>query len=252
MVTPRVVLVHRRSEYDELLARHGTRGQASFFLTSRGQSLDAVEGRHRHTEQVLDVAARSIPTDWQRAQVERADLGQFIFRPEDIVVVVGQDGLVANLAKYVNGQPIIGVDPLPGTNAGVLVPHQGSNVSRLLRSVADGSATLVRRTMVAASSDDGQFIEALNEVFIGQPSHQSARYEIRSGNRVERQSSSGIIVCTGTGRPGGAARSSRSRRPKCSCRLPTILACHGSCASPGPRRRRGQPCAAALLVWMRC
>lgn len=202
MATPRVVLVHRRSEYDELVARHGTRGQAAFFLTTRGQSLDDVEGRHRHTEQTLSDAARAIPGQWRRAQVERADLGQFVFRPEDIIVVVGQDGLVANLAKYVSGQPVIGVNSLLGTNAGILVPHQSRDLVRLLRTVVDGSATIVKRTMVNATSDDGQSIEALNEVFIGQPSHQSARYELHSGKRVERQSSSGIIVGTGTGATG--------------------------------------------------
>ena len=29
---PRAVVVHRRTELDELLARHGTRGHAAFYL----------------------------------------------------------------------------------------------------------------------------------------------------------------------------------------------------------------------------
>ena len=29
------------------------------------------------------------------------------------MVVVGQDGLVANVAKYLDGQPVIGVDTAP-------------------------------------------------------------------------------------------------------------------------------------------
>ena len=202
MVTPRVVIVHRRSEYDELIARHGTRGQAAFFLQTRGQDLSPVFERHQHTQQVLDDASRSIPSDWRRAQVERADLAQFVFGPEDMLVVVGQDGLVANVAKYVRAQPVIGVDPLPGANAGVLVPHRGSDVSRLLRSVADGSAQILARTMVHAESDDGQTLVALNEIFIGQPSHQSARYTLQYAEARERQSSSGVIVSTGTGATG--------------------------------------------------
>ncbi len=32
---PRAVLVHRRTDLQELLARHGTRGQAEFFLRTR-------------------------------------------------------------------------------------------------------------------------------------------------------------------------------------------------------------------------
>ncbi len=62
-------------------------------------------------------------------------------------MVVGQDGLVANVAKYVQAQPVIGVDPLPGANAGVLVAHRGSEVSRLLRSVHERSAQIQAPTI---------------------------------------------------------------------------------------------------------
>ena len=124
MPTPRVVVVHRRTEYDELIARHGTRGQAAFFLSTRSQDLAGVEGRHDLTEAALRTVSAGIPAEWARAVVERNDLSRFVFRPEDVIVVVGQDGLVANLAKYVARQPVIGIDPLPGTNAGVLVPHR--------------------------------------------------------------------------------------------------------------------------------
>ena len=42
-LAPRVVVVHRRTELDELLLRHGTRGQAAFFLQTRGRDLAEVE-----------------------------------------------------------------------------------------------------------------------------------------------------------------------------------------------------------------
>jgi hypothetical protein len=48
------------------------------------------------------------------------DLDRFLLDPEDIVVAVGQDGLVANVAKYVQDQPVIGVNPEPDRNPGVL------------------------------------------------------------------------------------------------------------------------------------
>lgn len=38
MATPRIVIVHRRTELQELLDRHSTRGQAEFFLRTRGRS----------------------------------------------------------------------------------------------------------------------------------------------------------------------------------------------------------------------
>lgn len=113
-LTPRVVVVHRRTEYDELVAAHGTRGQAAFFLSTRGRDIAELEERHRQAQLALETVAAQIPVDWRRGSVERADVSRFLFSPDDVVVVVGQDGLVANVAKYLDGQPVIGIDPEPG------------------------------------------------------------------------------------------------------------------------------------------
>jgi hypothetical protein len=201
-LAPRIVVVRRRTEFDELIARHGTRGQARFFLASRGRSLDEVEERHAGTQDALATVTAAIPIDWRRADVERADLDRFLFTPDDVVAVVGQDGLVANVAKYLDGQPVIGVDPDPGRNPGVLVQHAPAAFEQILQAVAAGSAGYQARAMVEASLDDGQTLVALNEVFLGHPSHQSARYRLRPGVAEEEQSSSGLIVSTGTGATG--------------------------------------------------
>ncbi len=201
-LAPRIVTVHRRTELDELLSRHGTRGQAEFFLASRGRSIDEVDERHGALQEALATVAHAIPLDWRRADVERADLDRFLFAPDDVIVVVGQDGLVANVAKYLDRQPVIGIDPEPGRNPGILVPHPASSVETLLAAVATGSAPFELRTMVEASLDDGQRLVALNEIFVGHPSHQSARYRLFAGGAGERQSSSGLIASTGTGATG--------------------------------------------------
>ncbi len=198
-LTPRVVIVHRRTEYDELLATHGTRGQAAFFLASRGRDIEELEERHRLTQRALEAATGAVPLDWRRGRVERTDVSRFIFAPEDVVVVVGQDGLVANVAKYLDRQPVIGIDPEPGRNAGVLVTHAASDLPELLHGTDDVTA----RTMVRASLDDGQQLLALNEVYVGHQSHQTARYELTApGCAPESQASSGVIVATGTGATG--------------------------------------------------
>jgi hypothetical protein len=201
-LAPRIVVVQRRTELDELVARHGTRGQAGFFLASRGRSLDEVEHRHAILRQALATVTAEIPIDWRRADVERADLDRFLFTRDDVVAVVGQDGLVANVAKYLDGQPVIGTDPEPERNAGVLVRHAPEAFGAVLQAVAAGTAAYESRTMVEASLDDGQALVALNELFVGHPSHQSARYRLRSELTEERQSSSGLIVSTGTGATG--------------------------------------------------
>jgi len=216
-LAPRVVVVHRRTELDGLLDQHGTRGQAEFFLRSRGRDLAAAQTRHDAQDEALREVRAAVPAAWRHGDVEREDLPRFGFEPLDVVVVVGQDGLVANVAKYVDGQTVLGVDPEPGRNPGVLVRHPARAVAGLLVAVVQGAAPVSRRAMARADLDDGQWLDALNEIFVGHASHQSARYRLRTGgaaggrDRGERQSSSGLIVATGTGATGWAASIRRER-----------------------------------------
>jgi NAD kinase len=209
---PRVVVVSRRSELDELLARHGTRAAAAYFLRERGRDLSEVAARHEALHSALTAVGAAIPADWRRGHVDRDDLSRFLFAPEDIVVAVGQDGLVANVAKYLTEQPVVGVDPEPGHNAGVLVRFSAEATGRLLPAVAARDAAMQVRTMAVAALDDGQELVGLNEIYIGHVTHQSARYVISTvDGRRERQSSSGVVVGTGTGATGWCASIARER-----------------------------------------
>jgi hypothetical protein len=108
-----VVVVLRPTDYQELVARHGTRDQAAFFLASRGRSLDDVESRHQRQEAALAAVSRRHPAALAAGADPAGRPQPLRVRPEDIVVAVGQDGLVANVAKYLAGQPVIGVNPDP-------------------------------------------------------------------------------------------------------------------------------------------
>ncbi|WP_419995181.1 hypothetical protein [Streptomyces boninensis] len=217
-LAPRAVLVHRTTEYAKLQARHGSPGQAKFFLASRGESPAPAAAADSSARTALDEVAHAIPADWRRARVERSDLDRFLFSPEDVVVVVGQDGLVANAAKYLSGQPVIGIDAEPGRNPGVLVRHRVADAAKLLRAAALPHPTADELTMAEAVADDTQRLLALNEIYLGQPTHQTARYVLHArgaDDPGERQASSGLLVGTGTGATGWLRslwRQSGSRR----------------------------------------
>ncbi len=215
---PRVVLVTRKTGLEALLENQGTRGQAAFFLKARGQSISSFEEGHQRFRSNLAGVLQAIPADQRRVHVEREQVDRFLFAPDDIVLVVGQDGLVPNTAKYLDGQLVIGVNPDPSQHDGVLCRHRPAQIGELIAFAeetlaaggeppADAPFALERRSMALAERDDGLKLYALNEVFVGHQSHQSARYRLRvegPATREERQSSSGLICATGTGATGWA------------------------------------------------
>ncbi|HSC88137.1 MAG TPA: hypothetical protein VLC09_12730 [Polyangiaceae bacterium] len=220
-LVPRVVVVTRPTAFEELLARHATRNQAEFFLRQRGQNLAAAEAVHHEVRGAVAQVQAAIPLDFRRNWVPRDELDRFLFEPEDTIVVVGQDGLVANVAKYLSGQPVIGVNPTPRLFDGVLVRHTPERACRLLTAAAHGDVAVQERTMVRVTLDDGQELCALNELFLGQRTHQSARYEIRRGDETALHSSSGVIVTTGTGATGWARSIQLERRKPVELPKPT-------------------------------
>lgn len=212
-LAPRAVLVHRTTEYEELLARHGTHGQAEFFLSSRGRSIEEVARRHARARQALADVAAAVPLQWRQSRVERADLDRFLFGPEDVVVVVGQDGLVANVAKYLSGQPVVGIDTDPGRNPGVLVRHRSGDAAALFRAAASPGGTTDDLTMVEAVADDTQHLLALNEIYLGPPGHQTARYRLgpdAEGSPPNRRRPPASWSAPAPAPPAGCARSGRS------------------------------------------
>jgi hypothetical protein len=213
----RLVLVTRKTPLELLLERHGTYGQARFYLGTRGQSIAWAEEAHERFTAGLARVQAAIPPDERRVRLDRGDLATFLFAPDDVVVVVGQDGLVPNVAKYLDGQLTIGINPDPQRYDGILCPNPPEAMPRLLhwletRAHQTDAFHLEQRAMAVVEREDGQRLLALNEVFVGHRSHQSARYRLRVGDQEERQSSSGLICATGTGSTGWARSIARQRR----------------------------------------
>ncbi len=205
LTLPRVVLVTRRTPVELLLAQHGTLGQARFHLQSRGQGIDEYVEIHERVYDALRKVQRAIPPDQRRVRVDRDELARFLFAPDDLVVVVGQDGLVPNVAKYLEGQLTMGINPDAERYDGVLCRHAATAAADLLAWALQREARayiIERRAMALAECVDGRRLLALNEVFVGHRSHQSARYRIVAGSFEERHSSSGLICATGTGSTG--------------------------------------------------
>jgi NAD kinase len=209
----KVVIVTRKTRLEELVARFNTVDQARFYLERAGESFAPIEREHQAFHAVLDGVRALLPKGVKQQVIDREFLPQFSFGEHDLVVTVGPDGLVVNTAKYLDGQPIVALNPDPLKIEGVLLPFSLPTLASPLATSLYGEPSLSRVTMAEAVLGDGQRLLAFNDLFIGAKSHVSARYRIEVGGRAEDQSSSGIIVATGAGSTGwlrsvfvGAAR----------------------------------------------
>jgi NAD kinase len=195
----KVVLVTRKTRLEDLIARYLTAEQARFYVEHLGADFSDYQREH---DVFVGERQRTVRTleQWGRYQViDRSFLPNFIFGPDDIVVALGQDGLVANTMKYLNGQALIGLNPDARRYDGILLPFVQDDLPLLLAEVAADKRAAKAVTMAKAVLTDGQVLHAVNDLFVGARSHVSALYEIATGERRETQSSSGLIVATGLG-----------------------------------------------------
>ena len=198
----KIVLIVRRTRLDELIVRFNTIDQARFYVEHLGADFSDYVNEDRAYKDARQ-QAESILTQHGRLQIlDRAFVPNFIFGPQDTVLALGQDGLVANVLKYLDGQLLIGVNPDPLRWEGVLLPFVVSDLDRLMPDVFAKRRPIKSVTMAQAQLNTGEILYGVNDLFIGPRSHTSARYTIQVGNRSESHSSSGLIVSTGLGSTG--------------------------------------------------
>lgn len=198
----KAVLVIRKTRLEELTERFNTVNQAKFYIEHAGADFRDYEDEHERYKKALADVQEVLVRETRLQTLERAYLPNYIFAKDDAVVVLGQDGLVANTMKYLQGQPIVAVNPDPDRWDGVLLPFKVKDVQAIIRSVFAGKIKVKEITIAQASMNDGQVLYAVNDFFIGPKTHVSARYEIQWEKKKEEQSSSGIIVSTGLGSTG--------------------------------------------------
>jgi NAD kinase len=195
----KAIMVTRKTRLEDLIAKYLTAAQARFYVEHLGADFSDYQREHDIYWQQRHHAGQAL-AQWGRYQIiDRSFLPNFIFGPSDIVVALGQDGLVANTMKYLDGHPLIGVNPDAARYDGILLPFVAADLAVLLAEVAADKRQFKTVTMAKATLTDGQVLHAVNDLFIGARTHTSAIYEIAAGDRKETQSSSGLIVATGLG-----------------------------------------------------
>ena len=185
-----------------MIRRHNTRDQAGFYIKSRGDNFADYLDEDRELKLALSDIEKLLKTFGRVQLLERSFLPNFLFGPDDLVVVAGQDGLVANTLKYLKGQPLIAINPAPQRFDGQLLPFKFGDINSVLNAVLNNRFSAKAVTMAQAELNDGQTLLAVNDLYIGPKLPISARYELEYNGQREVQSSSGVLISTGLGSTG--------------------------------------------------
>ena len=198
----KLVIVTRNTRLQELVARFNTRSQAKFYIEHAGGDFADYEHEDDAYGRALEVLERSLEFEIPKQLVDRGLDPTFQFQKGDLVITLGQDGLVANTAKYVGTQPMVAVNPDPERFDGILLPFLVDGARAAVAKLLEGKSKLREVTLAEVKLNDSQRLLAFNDLFIGAHSHVSALYKLACGKRQETQSSSGVLVSTGAGSTG--------------------------------------------------
>ncbi len=198
----KLVLVTRKTRLQELVERLNSRGQAKFYIEHAGGDFSDYEREDDAYRHALATLRKELNVGLKLHAVDRWLVPTCLFTKHDLIVTLGQDGLVANVAKYVGEQPVVAVNPQPERFDGILLPFVADQARAAVQRVLDGTATERRVTLAEVDLNDGQTLTAFNDFYIGQKTHFSSRYKITLRGQSEAQSSSGVIVSTGAGSTG--------------------------------------------------
>lgn len=196
------IIVKSKTRLESLIERFNTKAQAKFYIERLGGNFEEYEIEDYIFRHSLNSLQTQLSKVIKNKTVDRQFVSSYIFSAKNIIIVIGQDGLVANTAKYSVNLPIVAVNPDTERYDGILLPFNTSNFIQGVENVLANTYNAQIMRFAEAKLNDGQRLLAFNDLFIGASSHVSARYQLTFKSKTEQQSSSGIIVSTPAGSTG--------------------------------------------------
>lgn len=196
------IIVKSKTRLESLIERFNTKAQAKFYIERLGGNFEEYEIEDEIFRHSLNSLQTQLSKVIKNKTIDRQYVPSYIFSAKNIIIVIGQDGLVANTAKYSDNLPIIAVNPDTERYDGILLPFNTSNFIQGVENVLTNRHNSKIMSFAEAKLNDGQRLLAFNDLFIGASSHVSARYKISFKNKTEQHSSSGIIISTSAGSTG--------------------------------------------------
>ena len=122
------IIVKNKTRLESLIEHFNTKAQAKFYIERLGGNFEDYVLEHETFQSSLTSLQTQLSKVIKHKTVERTFLPSFIFSEKNLIVVIGQDGLVANTAKYSKGVPIVAVNPDKQRYDGILLPCLMKNI----------------------------------------------------------------------------------------------------------------------------
>ena len=158
----KIVLVTRETRLVGLRRRFNTKRQAQFYVEHLGGDFSDYTREQDTYAASVEEAEAALRSLGVVQGIDRTFLPNFVFGPEDVVVVLGQDGLVANTLKYTGERPVVGVNPDPKRFDGVLLPFLARDLKRVMPETLKDRRPCKKVTMAKATLNDGRTLYAVN------------------------------------------------------------------------------------------
>ncbi len=180
----KIVIVKRQTRLEEIIVRHNTIEQAAFYIRSLGGDFEDYLEEDRVYQQSIQMLTQVMQSLGIIQILDRIHVPNYVFGVLDIVVVIGQDGLVANTMKYLEDQVIVGVNPDSDRWDGLLLPYSVKESGHIVKEVIDHKNSVKEVSMGKVTLKNGQVLYAVNDFYIGQKSHVSSRYKLQHGKKL--------------------------------------------------------------------
>jgi hypothetical protein len=94
------IIVKNKTRLETLIERFNTKAQAKFYIERSGGDFQEYLIEHEIFCAALAQVQQRLSSVIKNKVVDRSFLPNYLFNEKNVIIVVGQDGLVANTAKY--------------------------------------------------------------------------------------------------------------------------------------------------------
>lgn len=172
-------------------------------LRDRDPSVAAIESSHLETVYARDRVRAVLESEGIRVHEARR-LGRIPNGRYDLVVAVGGDGTVLDVARHIDATPILAVNSSPSSSYGYFTCATADGLESMLTRILQGDQAPVELTRIALDVDGVRHPHpVLNDVlFCNAIPAATSRYVLGIGDDEEDQKSSGVWVATAAGSTG--------------------------------------------------